>query len=130
MVPFFIIEMLMGLAIAANASGGSICPRVAPISGESASEGVSDVCAMPLLALNHTPVPLTLGKYLVKASLRCCCAAAMACWALRMAMLLCRAESMSCSRAYSLWAAAKALHTEQRVSANIFFINYFRLTFQ
>ena len=98
MVPFFIIEMLTGLPSAARASAGSIWASVVPNSGDRLSEGFRVVCAMPLLALNQRPVPLTLGKYLVNASLRCCRAASMLYWALRMAMLLRRAESLICSR--------------------------------
>ena len=79
MVPFFIIEMLMGFDKAARASTGSICARLAPNSGEIISEGLTVVCAIPLLALNHRPVPLTLGKYLVNASLRCSLAASILC---------------------------------------------------
>ena len=78
-VPFFIIEMLMGLASAASASAGNACARAGPSSAGITSEGLTEVCAIPLLALNQRPVPLTLGKYLVNASLRCCCAASMPC---------------------------------------------------
>ena len=38
MVPFFIIEMLMGLPKAANASGGSDWAKAIPSSGEMLSE--------------------------------------------------------------------------------------------
>ena len=98
MVPFFIIEILMGLAKAAIASWGSDCAKAAPNSGDMLAEGLSVVCAIPLLALNHKPVPLTVGKYLVKASLRCCWAASTPYLALRMAKLFCRAESFICSK--------------------------------
>ena len=98
MVPFFIMEMLMGLANAASISGGSICGSVVANAGGIASEGLTVVCAIPLLALNQSPVALTSGKYLVKASLRCCCAASMSRRAFLMAILLCSAESLSCCK--------------------------------
>ena len=135
MVPFFIIEMLMGLARAASASGGNICASEAPISGEMISEGLTVVCAIPLLALNQSPVPLTLGKYLVKASLRCCWAASTLRWALRTVMLLRRAASFNCSNVY-VWAETEMLQPKAMMD-NIFFIYtyllwylHFVLTFQ
>ena len=82
--------------MAARASGGNICDKVAPNSGDNISAGLTVVFAIPLSALNHSPVPVTLGKYLVNASLRCCWAASMSKRAVRMAMLCCRAESRIC----------------------------------
>ena len=95
MVPFFIIEMLVGVAKEANASGGNDWARTAPSSGDIMVCGSSVIFAMPRLALNVAAVTLTLGKYFVKASRRCSCAASMSWRAERVAWLFWSAESVS-----------------------------------
>ena len=67
-VPFFIIDMLIGLLREASISGGRMLARKAARSGDIISEGLRVLLTIPLSALKDTPVALTLGKYLVKAS--------------------------------------------------------------
>ena len=71
MVPFFIIDMLMGEDRPTSISGGSICDSVAAKDDGMNSCGSMSIFAMPRLALKVRAVPLTVGKYLVKASRRC-----------------------------------------------------------
>ena len=137
MVPFFIIDMLMGLPSPARASAGSEAASAAPISGVIISPGLTSIFAMPLLALNHAPVPLTFGKYFVNASLRCSCAASILRRALRTAILFWRARVFNCSKDKVFWAAMKLQHAVQRMRKNIlfilsmyFFVFYFKFTFQ
>ena len=65
-----VLEMLIGLESAINASGGNDCAKAAPSSGGIISDGFMFIFAIPRLALNQSPVPLILGKYFVSASLR------------------------------------------------------------
>jgi hypothetical protein len=67
-VPFFIIDMLIGLFSEARTSGGRMLARNAAKSGDIISDGLMVLLSIPLSALKVTPVALTLGKYLVNAS--------------------------------------------------------------
>ena len=122
MVPFFIIVMLIGAPMVASISGGSDWAIIMPSSGEMNSCGSMSILAMPRLALNQAPVALTCGKYFVRASRRCSRAASMSSCDWRMAMLRLRAESFSCWRVSTCWAAMTSQHTRQTRVAMIFFI--------
>ena len=119
-MPCFNMEKLMGAASPARASGGSICANVAPSSGEMTSDGLMSIVAMGLLALNHSPVALTLGKKLVKACLRCSCAASTLCRAAVAVALLRRASWVTCSSVYCCPLACRKHRATMMVEINCF----------
>ena len=122
-VPCFIIAMLIGSPNEARASGGIDWASAAPNAGGICSAKLMFISAMALLALNHRPVALTLGKNLVKASLRCWWAASTPSRPLEMATLLARAESISCSQVYVCCAETTSPHTQQATVRNAFFMS-------